>query len=279
MGKMKGVNVYVISDIHLEFYDGIGGDEVMKKIADQVNRFECNVVVIAGDLCPIRWARQVLNKFAEMVPDSDILYVPGNHEFYGENYARINRDKLNIIVREDLNDRVFMLDRSTYSKNDVVFHGITGWIDESWQRIHFDEDMVEYNFYRRQYSDFSLIKNFQLTLEKGKSDFKWLCNQLNNYKEFNARIQEYNVYQNQIVITHFMPCKEFVHPRFLKSKINNCFANDWKEKIKNLGVDYWIYGHTHDKSIKTENGTKFICNPVGYPHEPTYSLTAYVINL
>jgi len=279
MGKIKGVNVYVISDIHLEFYDGAGANAIMKKIAAQVNQFECNVVVIAGDLCPIRWARQVLNEFAEMVPDSDILYVPGNHEFYGENYARINRDKLNIIVWEDLNDRVFMLDRSTYSKNDVVFHGITGWIDESWQRIHFDEDMVEYDFYRKRYSDFSQIKNFQLTLEKGKSDFKWLCNQLNNYKEYNARIQEYNVYQHQIVITHFMPCKEFIHPRFLKSKINNCFANDWKEKIKNLGVDYWIYGHTHDKSIKTENSTKFICNPVGYPHEPAYLLTAYVINL
>lgn len=279
MGKMKGVNVFVISDIHLEFYDGIGANNIMKKIADHVNKFECNVVVIAGDLCPIRWARQVLNEFAEMVPDSDILYVPGNHEFYGENYARINRDKLNIIVREDLNPRVFLLDRSTYSKNNVIFHGITGWIDESWQRIHFDEDMVEYDFYRKRYSDFSQIKNFHLTLDQGKEDFECLCTQLANQKEYNNKIQKFNGYQIPIVISHFMPCKEFVHPRFLKSKINNCFANDWKEKIKNLGVDYWIYGHTHDKSIKTENDTKFICNPVGYPHEPTYSLTAYVINL
>ena len=68
------MRVHVLSDLHLEF----GEFDYRDPGAD--------LTIIAGDLHTKRnglaWAR-------EHLPDHPILYVLGNHEFYGEKFPRL----------------------------------------------------------------------------------------------------------------------------------------------------------------------------------------------
>lgn len=60
----------ILSDLHLEFFDG---DRELPEV-------EADLVILAGDIHQktegLAWARQ-------RFPAMPILYVPGNHEFYG----------------------------------------------------------------------------------------------------------------------------------------------------------------------------------------------------
>lgn len=62
------MKLYVLSDLHLEFS------------TFEPSQADADIVVLAGDIgkgtSGIEWAR---NAF----PDIEIVYVPGNHEFYG----------------------------------------------------------------------------------------------------------------------------------------------------------------------------------------------------
>lgn len=62
------MKLHVLSDIHLEF------------ATFEPPATDANVVVLAGDVAQgnkgVYWARQAF-------PKSQIIYVPGNHEYYG----------------------------------------------------------------------------------------------------------------------------------------------------------------------------------------------------
>jgi Icc-related predicted phosphoesterase len=72
-----------------------------------------------------------------------------------------------------------------------------------------------------------------------------------------------------VVVTHFMPSKLAVHPRWAREdypikQLNDYFANDLDDLILTNQPNYWLFGHTHD-SINTKLGdTKLIANPFGY---------------
>ena len=70
--EVKSMRIQVVSDLHLEFGNPVPA------LAPEVD-----AVVVAGDLGPIRkpW---LLGDVVEARREAGhILYVPGNHEFYG----------------------------------------------------------------------------------------------------------------------------------------------------------------------------------------------------
>ena len=55
-----------------------------------------------------------------------------------------------------------------------------------------------------------------------------------------------------------------VAPHHKKSPLNTAFAVDLHDYIADSRIDVWIYGHSHT-NIDTEiNGTKVVCNQLGY---------------
>ena len=70
------MRIQVVSDLHLEFHN------LLPPVADGVD-----VIVCAGDLAPIGTGavRYAAEEWAEA---RHILYVPGNHEFYGTDIDR-----------------------------------------------------------------------------------------------------------------------------------------------------------------------------------------------
>jgi len=102
----------VLSDLHLEHFDG----------HRELPPAEADVVVLAGDIHRraegLAWARQ-------QFPDLPILYVPGNHEFYGTSMPLLRQELALEAARYDIE----LLDNRSVTIGEVRFYGTTLWTD------------------------------------------------------------------------------------------------------------------------------------------------------
>lgn len=106
----------VLSDLHLEFdrFDVVHNGRRVDDGAD--------VVILAGDIASgingIGWARTAF-------PDKEIVYVSGNHEFYGGTYERLIED-----LRGEAEEKgVHFLERDRVEISGFTFLGATLWTD------------------------------------------------------------------------------------------------------------------------------------------------------
>ncbi len=104
------MRIHVLSDLHTE---------MASYLPHQV---ECDVVVLAGDIGSdskgIEWARRVWT-------DQEIIYVPGNHEYYG-----LERTSTLQAMREAASKLgVRLLDNDEVVIGGVRFLGSTLWTD------------------------------------------------------------------------------------------------------------------------------------------------------
>ena len=67
-----------------------------------------------------------------------------------------------------------------------------------------------------------------------------------------------------VVITHHLPTLEVVAPHHKGSALNSTFATDLSKLIADIRIDAWIYGHSHTNINAEINGTKVVCNQMGY---------------
>ena len=67
-----------------------------------------------------------------------------------------------------------------------------------------------------------------------------------------------------VVVTHHLPTLEVVTPHHKGSVLNSAFATELSELIADSHIDAWIYGHSHTNIDAEINGTKVVCNQMGY---------------
>jgi hypothetical protein len=70
-----------------------------------------------------------------------------------------------------------------------------------------------------------------------------------------------------LVVTHHMPSYSLISEKFKGSALNCCFASNCDNLMTLPQVKGWIYGHTHDVSVKLHRGCICAVNTFGYPHE------------
>lgn len=253
------MKVLVLSDLHLEFSD-------MQKPSA-----EADVVVLAGDVWQgdkgIYWAR-------ETWPNTEIVYVSGNHEFYGKE----RKDVLSMLRTASKATGVHFLDNDEAIINGVRFLGTTLWTDFKL----FGDELKKLCMLDGQSSlnDFRLIGNgewmfsAQDSIDLHDASVAWLSQKLLNEK-----------YEGKtVVVTHHLPSSLSVAKRYINNHLSACFASNLDELFGYSNV--WCHGHTHDsfdyqafhpstyaydesaraKSSGTINpkGTRVICNPRGY---------------
>lgn len=230
----------ILSDLHL----GFGAMERPVNAAD--------LVVLAGDISRPREAIAWALRF-----EKPVLYVPGNHEFYGGSIDG-RRDELQRLSEgtpiQVLDDRELVIDG-------VRFLGSTLWTDfelfaDPQQR---EAARVEAKRFMR---DFSRIRAREssseiFTPEDSASLFRshaaWLDSRLSKPHAGPT-----------VVITHHAPSRHSIHPRFADSLLNACFVSDAAHLLAKDRVSLWIHGHTHDSFDHQVNGTRVLCNPRGY---------------
>ena len=236
----RTVILNILSDLHLS----LGALPAPENHAD--------LTILAGDVArpkeAISWASGLARP---------VLYVPGNHEFYGGSLASTSAELRRLCIGTD----VHVLDQGEIVIEGVRFLGTTLWTDfmllgEGEQREAAIQEAL------RSMRDFSRIRVGVAaealftpadSAELFRTHAGWL----------EARLGEPFPGQT-VVITHHAPSRKSIHPRFADSLLNSCFVSDAEHLVDGTRARLWIHGHTHDSFDYFMNGTRVVCNPRGY---------------
>jgi predicted phosphodiesterase len=230
----------ILSDLHLS----LGALEPPHNDAD--------VVILAGDIARPRDAASWASSFTKPV-----LYVLGNHEFYGSSIV----DTVDEAKRLCAGSRIHVLDNAEVIIDGVRFLGTTLWTDF----LLFGDEEKRLNAIREAVSsmyDFTKIR----TGNAGEQKFTPAHSAplfIQNAEWLAAKLSK--LYAGPtVVITHHAPSPKRIHPRFAGSLLNTCFVSDAERLVDGRLVRLWMHGHTHDSFDYVLNGTRVVCNPRGY---------------
>lgn len=216
---------------------------------------DADVVIIAGDVArpdeAIAWASRLRKP---------VLYVPGNHEFYGGSITGTRR----ALAERAVGTNVRLLDESEIIVGGVRFIGTTLWTDFLLfgHGARREEAMAAGQKYMR---DFTRIRNADDSPSPfTPADAAALFDEQSRWLE--ARLAT-RFGGPTVVITHHAPSPKSIHRRFADSPLNACFVSDAEYLLDGSRAELWIHGHTHDTFDYVVGGTRVVCNPRGYaPH-------------
>lgn len=243
-GMQFEMKIRILSDLHLEFQDWIPPES------------DADIVVLAGDIHVgirgIEWARRSF-------PLLPVIYVPGNHEFYGSSLQALT-EELHLSGKRL---GVDVLDGRAAIIGGVRFLGATLWTDFALNGT--DPGSINRAMTAAQYgmSDFHLIRYENRPFRPADARainldrIDWLRIKLSESFEGAT-----------IVVTHHLPLRQSVHPKYSASDLNPAFGSDLGD-LMGPPISLWVHGHTHESFDYSVKGTRVVCNPRGYlPMEP-----------
>jgi predicted phosphodiesterase len=239
------MRILPLSDLHREIYPSrdLG-------IALEISRPD--VVVLAGDIN--RGARSV-QWAAEAFEGLPVLYVAGNHEFYGSNIDTVPSAILEACAQTT---NVRYLEREGCIIGGVRFLGATLWTDFALfgevqrpiAKLACAESMNDYRAIRVAMEGYRPLR--PLDTERIHSiTRKWLHLEL--LKPFAGKT---------VVVTHMAPSMRSVPLEFSQDIVSSAYASN----LDSLAgyADVWIHGHTHSSMDYEIGKCKVIANPCGY---------------
>ncbi|MEW7374975.1 metallophosphoesterase family protein [Pseudomonas putida] len=231
------MKLMVYSDLHLEFAHFTppcsGAD----------------VIVLAGDIHTkargVRWANETF--------DGQVVYVCGNHEFYGGHIDRTLQK-----MKAAVGPHVRVLENEAWVWNGTRFLGATTWTDFSST----GSTSVGMSVAASRMNDFQMIRadaSYRRlrpldVAARNTISHHWLARELD--KPFDGRT---------VVVTHHAPVMSVIDgPR---DHLTAAYTNHWPELVEK--ADLWIFGHTHRSVDMMVGRCRVVSNPRGYPGEKT----------
>ena len=234
------MKLQIVSDLHL----GLAPCDLPVVGAD--------LLILAGDIhrpAPaMRWAR------AQGMP---IVYIAGNHEYYGSSLAATDRQ----LQELSQGSEVTVLDCSEVRFGRLRVLGATLWTDfglfgEGPPRV---QAMDAARSFSRDFSRIQLDEGHPRSFSPAdcarlfERHRRWLEGCLAD--PFDGET---------VVVTHFAPSVRSVAPRFAGSPLNACFVSDLERLVAASGAALWVHGHTHDSFDYRIGDTRVLANPRGY---------------
>jgi Icc-related predicted phosphoesterase len=235
-----GPRLQIVSDLHVEFHKDLGRGLLEKRLQwDE----RASAVVLAGDIGLMGRHRKTLEGAFEFFSSrfEQVFYVPGNHEFYGTR-APETVVKLRKLAGQYRGVTLFEPGVVGQLGNRRVV-GATLWFRDGPHNRERSPDM----------SDFLAIKEFRgWVYQQNKEHLAWL---------------EETVREGDIVVTHHLPARQSVAPRFAGDRLNVFYVCNVERLIEERQPALWIHGHTHDSCDYLLGATRVVANPYGYPNE------------
>jgi len=228
------MRIQIMSDLHLEFHADRG-----KSFIDSLDFDGTDVLVLAGDISNAHGIVFALEQFSRKFKKR-ILFVAGNHEYYGSSKKDVDRAISNCIARGPtgrVSHAEFLNRDFVHHDHEPRFVGTTMWFKDlkgpDWAM-----------------NDFVQIEDFRgWVYDENRKDESFL---------------EKNIYEGDIVITHYLPSYDCVDSKYKDSNLNCFFVNEMSHVIKKQKPKLWIHGHTHESVDMNIGDTRIICNPFGY---------------
>lgn len=248
------MKIKIFSDIHLEHYCN---NEYLPDFG------KGDILVLAGDIISAKHLKKnghlkdlYLTAFENCSKDFDkILYVMGNHEFYGYNYEGTFKT-----IQENLPDNFHLLENKTLKIGDWNFIGFTFWTNFRNANVI---EMMEAECVMNDYKTIRIGANYrklraQDTLNFHNQSREYILNQLDTLNE------------NVFVISHHAPSYQSISSEFKNATCNSAYCSDYDNLILNHPqIKYWIHGHTHTPFDYMIGDCRVVCNPIGYPRQDT----------
>lgn len=266
------------SDLHLE----INGNF----FKSQGKKFEpADVLVLAGDILAapyihekrcdkdgrrVKEAAEYLKK--EVFPlYKKVLYVVGNHEYYGHTY----KDTRNVIKEYFSDCENFSLLENDYVKiDDVIFLGCSLWSNydknNAISKIVAKDFMNDYRWiWKVSYEDLPFEERVMVNhrppvitpdfiYEKHLESLKFIRDHLKLFRD-----------NKVVVITHHPASLQCLNRKHSGNGLDGAFASDYEDLIiDNPQIKAWISGHTHFPVDFKIGETRMVSNPCGYQTEP-----------
>jgi predicted phosphodiesterase len=234
------MKLHVVSDLHLS----VAGFDLPATTADWI--------VLAGDIArpaeACAWAQRL---------GKPVIYVAGNHEFYGgsidQTYATLRQHSTGTDIH--------VLEADELIVDGVRFLGTTLWSDFSIVGAGVPREQAEQQA-------LALIRDFCRIRADSSPDR--LFSPADSIALFHRSAAWLRRKLDQpfdgptVVITHHAPSPQSIHPRFAGSPLNACFVSNAEQLMGAERVRLWIHGHTHDSFDYAIAGTRVLCNPRGY---------------
>lgn len=243
------MRLWILSDLHAE---------QSAPVALREPGGEFDVAVIAGDVhgscvAAVEWLAA-----APQLRGKPVVFVPGNHEFFGS----VLQDNLaaGLAAAARTHGRVHLLSRSSVAIGPIRFVGCTLWTDyrllgsPKASMILAGEELDDHRLIRyREVSGH--ISRFMpwLTAAEHRLDLAFLADEL--VKPHPGPI---------VVVTHHLPSRGSIAARFSESQLNPTFASDLDWLMHERGPALWLHGHTHEACDFRIERTRVLCNPMGY---------------
>lgn len=234
------MKIQIVSDLHLSLapcsIPNVGAD----------------LLILAGDIHrpteALRWAK------ALPIP---IVYVSGNHEYYGSSLPATDR----LLHELSRGSNVALLDCTEKRIGGVRVLGATLWTDFliNGGGLEHKKTMDEAKRFSRDFTRIMVDEKGLETLSPThcvtlfKRHVRWLEERL--AEPFPG---------TTVVVTHFAPSLKSVAPRFAGSLLNACFVSDLEALVEKSGAALWVHGHTHDSFDYHIGSTRVLANPRGY---------------
>ena len=246
----------IFSDLHLEF----GAFEPHSEV-------EFDAVILAGDILPgdeaPRWAAST-SVFGPMKP---IIFVPGNHEYYGGQIQGVNAR-----LQEEMNSyaNVHVLAPGELRLDDGRLRvlGCTLWTDYEVPVRRFGSEVSDASLAMEvagaRLNDHRAIRILasadterrlspEDALRLHLSERQWLLSKL--AEPFEGRT---------VVVTHHAPSSGSIASKFAADLLTPAFVSHLPDEFFDVPV-LWVHGHTHASFDYRRGNTRVVCNPRGYP--------------
>ena len=241
------MKVQVLSDLHLE-HGGLVPE----------HQLGADVVVLAGDLAP--YTKGLVAKLSEFwAAAPHIIYVLGNHEFYGTEID----DARARLADECAEVGVHLLDPGMVRIEGTCFVGATLWTDLG---LYGKADEIgAHRRLRQDISDFAgAIRHHGRNFSTRESVRRhWAARHFIEEELARAELAGERV----VVITHHAPSRRSIRRWFQGDPLNPAFASDLDRLIERYQPQLWVHGHMHDPVDEQLGKTRLVANPAGYAHE------------
>lgn len=236
------MRVHILSDLHLEFGPA------------EIPQIECDCVILAGDISTkLHGLEWILDKF----PDVPVIYVCGNHEFYGERHPHL----IEKLRHEAKGTNVHVLENNWVYIQGVPIFGCTLWSDMALQ---------------------GNVMTASLEAAGSMNDYKRIRNSSRGYRRFSpldsrmahsaslAAMKEFfaqHEASNSIIVTHHAPSIRSLPESRQGLLISAAYTSHLDDFIREHQPALWVHGHIHHSNDYTIGQTRIISNPRAYPDE------------
>jgi predicted phosphodiesterase len=237
------VRIHPLSDVHTE----VAPYAPPKDLA-------CDVVVLAGDigkgLKGLEWGR-------EAFPDVEVVYVAGNHEYYGGALPHLT-DKLRARAAEL---DVHFLENDAAVIGGVTFLGCTLWTD--FALFGDDKTLWAMENCRHGMNDYRVVRKSPRFAKLAPRDTQLLHRTSVHFLTEALAAADAPV----VVVTHHAPSMRSTAARYRDSALTAAYASHLDALVEGSGAALWLHGHTHHIVDYTLGQTRVTTNQRGYPGE------------